>query len=255
MLNRPPIREAVKRAVRKKCGFGCVICGLPIYDYEHFEEFSDTQEHNEENLFLLCPNHHREKTNKLFDLESYKKHCEAPLNIQNGISTPYGLNFSGQNMQFILDTCTLIIEDLNLEGDELTPLIINDERIISFRFFDGQLLLTIKLYDNENNLILAIIDNEMIYGTDNWDVEFVGNNLKLREAKRKIIFDIDILPPGTVKINQGNFYKDNYELIVNDGKMVSKNLTAKIGNVINARILFSMGKCSDHNIGFIHTGV
>jgi len=34
------IPSDIKRTVRQKCGFGCVMCLCPIYDDEHLEECS-----------------------------------------------------------------------------------------------------------------------------------------------------------------------------------------------------------------------
>lgn len=251
---RPKIPDPIKRKVRQNCGFGCVICGLPLYEYDHFKPYAQVMEHKVENLFLLCPKHHTEKTKGLLDIATYESYCVNPVNIINGLSAPYDLHFEGSNMKFIVGECNLIINDLNPISDELTPLVINNERIIGFRFFEGILLLTIKLYDEKNNLILLIEDNEMIYNTGTWDIIFEGRNMKLREAARNILLDIDFLPPETVRINEGRFYKDGYELIVTDGKMISKNITVKIKKVENIRVLFSMGNCSDNFIGAMHNG-
>lgn len=30
----------IQREVRQRCGFGCVICGMPLYEYEHMEEWA-----------------------------------------------------------------------------------------------------------------------------------------------------------------------------------------------------------------------
>ncbi len=35
--DRPEIPEAMKREVRQRCGFGCLICGLTLYEYELVE--------------------------------------------------------------------------------------------------------------------------------------------------------------------------------------------------------------------------
>ncbi|GAH43227.1 unnamed protein product, partial [marine sediment metagenome] len=37
----------IKRAVRQKCGFGCVVCGSTIYQYHHFDPpFNEAKQHN-----------------------------------------------------------------------------------------------------------------------------------------------------------------------------------------------------------------
>lgn len=50
------------RQVRERCGFGCVVCGSAIIDYEHFDpEFKDASSHDPSGIILLCPVHHRAK--------------------------------------------------------------------------------------------------------------------------------------------------------------------------------------------------
>jgi len=49
---RPPILEPMKRSVRQRCSFGCVICGLPLYEYHHMIPYADTEKHEEDNITL-----------------------------------------------------------------------------------------------------------------------------------------------------------------------------------------------------------
>ena len=49
------IPAEIKRQVRQRCGFGCIICGLPIYEYEHMEEWAKVKRHRTEEITLLCP--------------------------------------------------------------------------------------------------------------------------------------------------------------------------------------------------------
>ena len=56
------IPENVKLAVRKRCKFGCVVCGAIPFDYDHFAPpFVDCQKHDPEGIILLCQNHHRKR--------------------------------------------------------------------------------------------------------------------------------------------------------------------------------------------------
>ncbi|WNG79930.1 hypothetical protein C6A86_016810 [Mycobacterium sp. ITM-2016-00316] len=60
--DRPPIPDPMKREVRQRCGFGCVICGHPIYEYEHMDDYAVVKRHGVANITLLCDGHHRLKT-------------------------------------------------------------------------------------------------------------------------------------------------------------------------------------------------
>jgi hypothetical protein len=77
------IPDPIKRLVRQKSGFGCVVCGLPIFDYEHIEEFAAVQTHNAANMVLLCPNHHAEKTRGRLSKEAIRRAADNPLNLRN----------------------------------------------------------------------------------------------------------------------------------------------------------------------------
>jgi 5-methylcytosine-specific restriction endonuclease McrA len=76
---RPDIPDGIKREVRQRCGFGCVLCGFPIYEYEHIIDYSIVREHVAANLTLLCPNHHAQKTRKLISRQVVETANANPL--------------------------------------------------------------------------------------------------------------------------------------------------------------------------------
>ena len=60
------IPNDVKRKVRQRDGFGCVICGSAFYTYEHFDpEFVEAENHDPHGICLLCGTCHRRKTSGL----------------------------------------------------------------------------------------------------------------------------------------------------------------------------------------------
>jgi trigger factor len=87
---RPPIPADVLRRVRQRCGFGCVICGLPFYDVDHIVDYTDMRIHDEDNLTLLCQNHHRAKTpkNRRLSLETVRRYDADPHNRRYGTTGP-----------------------------------------------------------------------------------------------------------------------------------------------------------------------
>jgi 5-methylcytosine-specific restriction endonuclease McrA len=84
MTDRPPIPSKIKREVRQRCGFGCVICGSPIYEYEHMVEWCKTHHHRADELTLLCSQHHAEKTKRLLPEEKVKAANNNPYNLARG---------------------------------------------------------------------------------------------------------------------------------------------------------------------------
>src|SRR4051794_27586019 len=118
--NRPDIPAPVRRQVRQRCGFGCVICGLPLYEYEHMYEWVHTHSHAADELTLLCDRHHAEKTKGLLPKAVVMNANAAPVNIRNGVSEPYGLHFSGSECEVNIGGNRFLSR-----GARLVPLLIN----------------------------------------------------------------------------------------------------------------------------------
>ena len=73
------IPDDIKRAVRKRCGFGCVICAGSVIDYEHFDpEFSRARQHIAAGITLLCPGCHAKKTRNLLSTRRVREADQNP---------------------------------------------------------------------------------------------------------------------------------------------------------------------------------
>ncbi len=66
IINSRNIPLPIQREVRKRCGFGCVLCGLPLYEYEHMEEWAQVKRHIADEITLLCDCFDPYKTRVIF---------------------------------------------------------------------------------------------------------------------------------------------------------------------------------------------
>lgn len=81
------IPEQVKKIIRKNSGYGCVVCGCAIVEYEHVDpEFKNARSHNASRMALLCPLCHGKVTKGIFSKDKIKKHMKNPWAYQNGMS-------------------------------------------------------------------------------------------------------------------------------------------------------------------------
>jgi len=223
---RPPIPDPMKREVRQRCGFGCVICGLPLYTYEHILGYANVKRHVANELTLLCDQHQRESTNKLLTREQIIRADKEPYNLREGVSKPYTLHYEGSDCIVDIGSNVYSFRDEGY-GAEFVALALDDDPIISFRLDSGHWLLNLNVYDRNDDLILLIADNELIYSPISWDIELVGHNLVIHEAQRKILLDILFEPPSKIKIQRGHFlHKDiEVEIIQNCLKIVNTGCT------------------------------
>ncbi len=107
------IPESIKRAVRERCKFGCIICGNLLYAYDHFDpEFNDAHEHHPNGITLLCDYHHRQKTNKLISLETIRHKNDNPFNVNSD-----GATFKMTDLTFPLELEIGQISLLSPTGD------------------------------------------------------------------------------------------------------------------------------------------
>jgi hypothetical protein len=217
--NRTNIPLPMKREVRQRCGFGCVICGLPLYEYEHMEEWAQVKRHVAEEITLLCDKHHTEKTKGLLPKEAVAAANQNPYNLREGSSTPYHLHYSGQSAQIVIGGNSFASTINRIKSDAFTPLLcailIDNIPIIAFTWDGDELLLSIRLFDRFNSPILHIWQNQLIYKPDIWDIEFVGTTLTLRENKGEIFVELEFSPPNKISILRGRLMCNGVELKIN----------------------------------------
>jgi len=231
--SRPTIPAAIRRAVRQKCRFGCVICGLPIYDYDHIVDYSIVKEHTEDNIYLACPNHHRLKGNKAIPVEVIKEKIQT---LNRAYTTPSDLYFK-----------------------KLT-LILGNNRIINFggTLFDfmGRNFMALKLGDSLSinavfrdhigNKIMIIKDSEYRLWTDVWDIEWIkqGETLIFRHKLGDVFLKVSFFTSTQTVRLLGKFYLngDEYLNITEDGIFINDFLLASecvaavsnVGFVVNS---------------------
>ena len=81
------IPAEVKRAVRQRDGFGCIVCGKAIYEYEHFDpEFAEATHHDPAGIILLCTSCHAKKTRGFLSNETISAARQSPKCRENGFS-------------------------------------------------------------------------------------------------------------------------------------------------------------------------
>lgn len=212
-----------------------VICGLPLYEYDHLVRWSELETHDAGNLVLLCDRHHREKTSGLLPLARVIEANEAPRNLATSISSPFDLHYGGHDCEALIGSNAHTWPAMH-DGLTTTPVLIDDTPIVMFRVDDGYLLLTVQLFDEDNELLVQVVDNELVFSTDEWDVEFVGLNLTVRSAPRNIFVSMTFEPPSRIVIDRGRIWRNGIEItiqpsyvLVGKGMKMSGNRTINCG--------------------------
>ena len=191
------ISSPIKRAVRQRCGFGCVNCGNAAYQYEHVDPtFSEATEHNPDHIVLLCGGCHDRVTRKILSKETIKLRSKNPFCKQKGFSFgPFDLGFIKPTIKIGTVTCQSVKSLINIDGESIFSIQEPECEGAPFR-------INAFLTNQDGNEILKIVDNEWFTTTDNWDVEVVGQRITIRKEIGDISLVIRTEPPHSLIIER-----------------------------------------------------
>ncbi|RJS95419.1 HNH endonuclease signature motif containing protein [Salinisphaera sp. Q1T1-3] len=217
----------VQREVRQRCGFGCVICGMPLYEYEHMEGWAKVRRHVADEITLLCDQHHREKTSGLLPLEAVRVANASPFNLQEGASKPYTLHFSGEEALVTVGGNRFSCADQGY-GTVMVPLSVDGIPLIGLVVADGHLLLNVVVFNEFNEPVLHIKNNQLYYSTSPWDIQLVGTKLTIREWRSKILIELQFSPPNEIHVLRGRLLCNGVEVLIRPTHVLVTNNSSLI---------------------------
>jgi hypothetical protein len=191
------IPRPVRRAVRQRCGFGCVRCGAALFEYEHFNpEFKDATEHCAEGITLLCMQCHGKRTSGQLSKNSVRTANAKPRCLQQG--------FAREEFDFGSDPIEVIFAGVTISGCKHL-IAINDIPILSIKPPESPLepfLLSGQFSDDTGNVTLKIDDNFWSVHADYWDIECEGAKITIRRRSHKISLVLCLEPPTRVVVER-----------------------------------------------------
>lgn len=246
------IPAEVKREIRQRCGFGCVVCGSPFYDYEHWNlEFNELHgEHSADGITLCCPNCHRKKGG-LLSLKEYYEYIKNPKALSDGFvktkwtcaETPRLLlgNVECLNINKILVVDNIpIIAFLKPEVENAPP------RLIA-RFFDRSGIEQFRIDHNE------CIGNSSAWDITSNKINENGWNWKVRKAIGEVDLDLSIYPPDRVEVNSVRMQFGTLQIRANERGFQVLEMTSDKG-LIN-RFYISGGSVNPNSEDHVFFGV
>lgn len=255
---RPEIPLAIKRSVRQRCYFGCVYCGNPIIEYHHIVPWSEVRTHEEDNLTILCSNCHKKVTNGLVGAGQVIEWNKSPYNQNKKYSSSEMLGYKIfdrediEKLQVEIANSKFKLKplDINLPYYIMIPIMIDQVPLIAFTIINGRLSLYLKLFDEENNVAVEIVNNEVITRLDFWDITFIGNTLKVKRKNRDIFIEIDFNVPYSIHIKKGYLMYNHkgFRVYSKYIKSLKNNITLSNITMVNTLIGITMGK-TPNNMG------
>lgn len=230
------IPDAVKLAVRQQCGFGCVICGSTIVEYEHFApDYKDAEDHLAAGIALLCPLHHAQATKGILPKEQVASSRLEPMSLQNGFARenhPYfrgipNLEFGG-GLKFI---------------DVAVPIMVRGKPVMSFTPNNESDITSVSLSfgDSSGKNILSVIDNEWSVSSQVWDFQNIANRYIIKSSDRSAQIILMFHAPNRIIIENANVFVDGIPLVVDSSGMHFGNINASGSTFMGAPVGIHFG--------------
>lgn len=157
--------EAIKRQIREDSGFGCALCGLIPFDYEHIEpEFPNAHSHDPNCMTLLCGGCHAQVTRGWIPKDKVWEAKRNPKCLQQGFNSQ--ILSPGKTIPDIIIGNTLFV-------DCPQPILVAGEPVITFDYpekGDNKISITGNFYDAYGKKIATISNNEWRGLTSNVDI-------------------------------------------------------------------------------------
>lgn len=222
------IPNPIKLQLRQEAGFGCCVCGHPLIEYHHIIPFSKSPFHDPKHMMVLCPIHHHECTVRAMSEKEQIRAKTYPYNKTQGLVNGY-LKFDSSFLAIEAGNIQFIGSGFKCVVDREPLLSVNTDS-------EGRLLLSVNLYDEHDNMLVSIHNNEWISGNPfPWDIKYGINSLSLHQEKKKVSLNIDARSSILVQA-QGELWRKNQLFSISHDGI---KFNGKIGKISNAPISFS----------------
>jgi hypothetical protein len=190
------IPESIKRQIRQRSKFGCVVCRAGVSHYEHISpEFKDAKSHDPENICCLCGACHDKVNRKIFskDFIAHKYseiqksiNKESPHDFFDMHTGEAQLLFGGQINEF---TPNFVFSVYGKSVFQVVSCPGQGEGAIYAYFTNGK-----------GQEVMRIDGNQWIAFDKAWDVNVVGQRITVSSDKNTTALKLRAEPPGRIII-------------------------------------------------------
>jgi hypothetical protein len=190
------IPEEVRREVRRRSKFGCVVCRCAFYQYEHIDpEFVDAKSHDPAHICLLCGHCHDKVTRGVLSKKSVTEKY-SDVQTSSSVTRPFDeFDLNTNQISVTIGACTFRGATTLIKLDNRVALAIEPPE-------EGAAFPTLSGYftDNNGNELFRIERNVWSGAATTWDLEVRGRLIILRLDSRTIALQIEVNPPTNIHV-------------------------------------------------------
>jgi hypothetical protein len=214
------IPQSVKTEVRRRCGFGCVLCGNAIITYEHIDPpFANARKHDPKCITLLCGDHQIQSSKGLLSKERIKKADGDPYCRQKG-HAKHLFDLGGKKPILLVggNNFTECGHKFQVDGQTLFEILAPDRKSSKWR-------LSAKFQDKSGMTICEILENELILNSTVFDIKQTATRFSI-DSPDETILELEVKPPASLLLK-------TYRIFTKHGKIT-------IGTSMEIDIIYKM---------------
>ncbi len=195
-LTRASLKAEDRRAVRQRCGFGCIICGFAFCEYHHHDPpFESARFHDRSGIHLLCKRCHGEFTCGRYSKEFIDEAAARPFCLSKQ-SPVYPLLDVGRGpLRVQIGNVVLC--------NPRVAIAVYGEPVLSISSGEHSNLSISASVRNQNGEQIFVIEENTVYISNlSWDIETTGKQICLRSGPGVIDLRLRFYPREQVVIDR-----------------------------------------------------
>ena len=212
-LNRD-IPAPVRREIRQRSKFACVICRNGFYQFEHIDpEFQNALIHDPAAMCCLCGSCHDRVTRKQLSKDTVKRaYAHTQAASAEEVGPPVG------PLDYHQDEAELVIGGLSYRP--AVHSILRYYGVDVFTIVPGQpgqpASISAIFTDDAGNETLRLQENEWVGSLSAWDTEVDGPRLTVRRRARHVVLQVRLDPPSRIVIERLDMRIGDAHLMVSE---------------------------------------
>jgi hypothetical protein len=234
------IPEGIRRQIRQECGFGCVICGLAIVQYEHIDPpFPEATVHAPEKIALLCGSCHDRITRGIWSKELVLEARRTPKTFIRGYARD-AFDFKAPFEVLVGDNCFKDVHCIVRKSNGIEWFSIEPPEAPQ-----APPRLNVQFFGPTGKPELIIFQNEWRCSTGVWDLKVSGSAIEIRTEPKKVMLRLKATPPHGLEIQYLNMVFKNTGILVETAGTVritvaGAEIDMKSSSVTSADAVFSL---------------
>jgi hypothetical protein len=222
------IEADIRRQIRQRDGFGCVVCGVGLYTYEHVDPtYAEADKHDPNAMTLLCYGCQGKVTSRMLSKETVKEAMKNPFCKRKG--------FSNALFDFGMKTPTLKFAGVTTHDCQI-PLIVAGQTLFKVEAPEEKgtpFRLSGVFYDSTGERSLEIDQNNWAASSDNWDVEVIGPAITIREKAGKIHLKLVADAPNGLIVERLDMTIEGRHIVGNQDTLTISFPNGKVSTLTN----------------------